>query len=127
MTKTSTLVMFSFVLLATGCVTSTAVKQNYSGASTKGKTVELGGRLNSMTGEIEIALDGVVIARGRATPVVGSNSELAGTYNGKPVKAQCVEVPVATRKLLGHTMTRCSLSIDKDKPVLVELWNDSPI
>ncbi len=127
MTKASILVMFSFALLITGCVTSTAVKQNYSGASTNGKIVELGGRLNSMTGEIEIMLDGAVIAKGRATPVIGSNSELMGAYNGKPVKAQCVEIPVATRKLLGHTMTRCSLSIGKDKPVQVEFWNDSPI
>ena len=127
MRKLSILLSFSVVLILAGCVTGTAIKQTYKGASTNGKTVEIGGKLNSMTGDIEITADGVIIARGRATPVVGSNSELTGGYNGKFVKGQCVEVPVATRKLLGHTMTRCHVTIDKDKPFIVEFWNDSPI
>lgn len=125
MRKSFVLCSVAFVLA--GCVTGTAIKQTHKGASTGGKAVEVGGKLNSMTGDVEITADGVIIARGRATPVVGSNSELSGTYNGKPVKGQCVEVPVATRKLLGHTMTRCHVTIDKDKPIVVELWNDSPI
>lgn len=127
MHKRSVLFALPAVVVLVSCVTGTAVKQTYRGPATGGKLVEIGGKTNSMTGDIEITADSAVIARGRATPVVGSNSDLTGTYNGRPVKGQCVEVPVATRKLLGHTMTRCHVTIGADKPIMVEIWNDSPI
>lgn len=125
MRRTNTLIVLASAVALGGCVTSTAIRQAYRGPATGGKTVEIGGKLNSLTGTIEITAEGQVIANARATPVLGSSSELSGEYNGKPVRGQCIEVPVETRKLLGHTMTRCHVTIAGDRPIVIELWNDS--
>jgi hypothetical protein len=116
----------SIATIFAGCVTSTGVRQDYKSASTGGRVVVVGGQLNSLSGGIEITIDDAVVAKGRATPVVGSNVAITGEYKGKPVTGQCIEVPVVeSRKLLGHTMTRCKVSINKEAPITVELYNDS--
>lgn len=123
MTKlTMRMVLFAASLALSACA-SVAFEQPFKGASTGGKTVQIGAKQDGL-GAITITIDGAPVAEGRITPMVGSSStEFAGEYRGKPVKAQCRELPTQTRKITGANMVRCSVSVADDPAVVLELYN----